>query len=152
MGKGDKKSGDKKEKKTVLNLEQQLARERTDLSHERTGLAILRTELAFQNSKLSVEQTHLSFIRTAVALVGSAAAIYKALPALGVSHTVSTILSVFLVIWAGYFIVRDRMITPKLKQAISDMEAQKEELIRVNEEVAQSVNAAPSQSSGDTPG
>ena len=151
MGKGDKKSGEKKEKKTVLNLEQQLARERTDLSHERTGLAILRTELAFQNSKLSVEQTHLSFIRTAVALVGSAAAIYKALPALGVSHTFSTILSVFLIIWAGYFIVRDRMITPQLKQAISDMEAQKEELIRVNEEVAQSVNAAPSQSSADTP-
>ena len=152
MGKGDKKSGEKKEKKTVLNLEQQLARERTDLSHERTGLAILRTELAFQNSKLSVEQTHLSFIRTAVALVGSAAAIYKALPALGVSHTFSTILSVFLVICAGYFIVRDRMITPQLKQAISDMEAQKEELIRVNEVVAQSVNVAPSQSSGDTPG
>ena len=152
MGKGDKKSGEKKEKKTVLNLEQQLARERTDLSHERTGLSILRTELAFQNSKLSVEQTHLSFIRTAVALVGSAAAIYKALPALGVSHTFSTILSMFLIIWAGYFIVRDRMITPQLKQAISDMEAQKEELVRVNEEVAQCVNVAPSQSSGDTPG
>ena len=103
-------------------LEQELAVERTDLAHERTDLSVLRTELAFKNSRLSVEQTHLAFVRTEVSLVGSAAAVYKALPALGVSGAFSKALTLFLLVWAVYFFVRDRMTYPKLKREISNME------------------------------
>ncbi|MCR5652108.1 MAG: hypothetical protein K6F86_13120 [Lachnospiraceae bacterium] len=111
-------------------LEQNLAVERTELSHERTELSVLRTELAFRNSKLSVEQTHLSFVRTEVSLAGSAAAVYKALPALGVSGTFSVMLAVFLLVWAVYFFVRDRLTYPKLKREIEEMERQKDEIIK----------------------
>ena len=80
-----------------------------ELSYERTNLSVIRTDLAFHNTKLSVEQTHLSFLRTIVSLIGSAATIYKALPALGVSDRFSTVLSVFLILAAVYFTVRDQM-------------------------------------------
>ncbi|MCR4617301.1 MAG: hypothetical protein K5669_03810 [Lachnospiraceae bacterium] len=114
----------------ISNLEQELAQERTELSYDRTGLSILRTNLAFQNTKMSVEQTHLSFIRTVVSLIGSAAAIYKALPALGVSDTFSTILSLFLILAAIYFFVRDRLTYPKHKKEIDAMEKRKNEIIK----------------------
>ena len=109
--------------------EQDLAIERTELSHERTDLSILRTGLAFQNTKLSVEQTHLSFLRTIVSLIGSAATVYKALPALGVSDLFSTILSVFLLIAAVYFIIKDRMTYPRMKKEIEKMETEKNRII-----------------------
>ena len=109
--------------------EQDLAIERTELSHERTDLSILRTGLAFQNTKLSVEQTHLSFLRTIVSLIGSAATVYKALPALGVSGVFSTILSVFLLACAIYFIVKDCLTYPRMKKEIEKMEARKNDII-----------------------
>ena len=114
----------------MKKLEQELAVERTDLAHERTDLSVLRTELAFKNSRLSVEQTHLSFVRTQVSLVGSAAAVYKALPALGVSGTFSRALALFLLIWAVYFFVRDRMTCPRLKREISKMEEKMDEIVK----------------------
>lgn len=117
----------KKNKHT--HLEQELAQERTELSYDRTGLSILRTNLAFQNSRLSVEQTHLSFLRTIVSLMGSAATVYKALPALGVSGIFSTALSVFLMLAAIFFIVKDRLTYPRLKAEIENMEKQRDEII-----------------------
>lgn len=111
----------------------ELALERTELSHERTGLSILRTDLAFSNSKLAVEQTHLSFLRTIVSLVGSAATVYKALPVLGVSESFSTLLSLFLIVSAVYFFIKDRLTYPKLKKEIEEMEKLKRELIAKNE-------------------
>lgn len=117
----------KKNKHT--DLEQELAQERTELSYDRTGLSILRTNLAFQNSRLSVEQTHLSFLRTIVSLVGSAATVYKALPALGVSGMFSTALSLFLMLAAVFFIVKDRLTYPRLKAEIENMEKQRDEII-----------------------
>ena len=116
-------------KNKYQKIEQELAHERTELSHDRTGLSILRTNLAFQNTKLSVEQTHLSFLRTIVTLVGSAATVYKALPALGVSGAFSTILSLFLMIAAVFFIIKDCLTYPKLKAEIEMMERQRDELI-----------------------
>jgi len=101
-----------------------------ELSYERTNLSVIRTDLAFHNTKLSVEQTHLSFLRTIVSLIGSAATIYKALPALGVSDRFSTVLSVFLILAAVYFTVRDRMTYPKLKKQIEEMEREKEQIVK----------------------
>ena len=109
--------------------EQELAIERTELSHERTDLSVLRTGLAFQNTKLSVEQTHLSFLRTIVSLIGSAATVYKALPALGVSDLFSTVLSVFLLISAVYFIIKDRLTYPRMKREIAEMEAEQNRIV-----------------------
>lgn len=109
--------------------EQEMARERTELSHERTELSVLRTELAFNNTRLSVEQTHLSFLRTIVSLVGSAATVYKALPALGVSDAFSTGLSVFLLIAALYFTVKDITTIPRLRKQIEEMDDKKKELV-----------------------
>ncbi|MBO6206226.1 MAG: DUF202 domain-containing protein [Lachnospiraceae bacterium] len=101
-----------------------------ELSYERTNLSVIRTDLAFHNTKLSVEQTHLSFLRTIVSLIGSAATIYKALPALGVSDRFSTVLSVFLLLAAVYFTVRDRMTYPRLKKQIEEMEQEKEQIVK----------------------
>ncbi len=101
-----------------------------ELSYERTNLSVIRTDLAFHNTKLSVEQTHLSFLRTIVSLIGSAATIYKALPALGVSDRFSTVLSVFLILAAVYFTVRDRMTYPRLKKQIEEMEKEKELIVK----------------------
>ena len=100
-----------------------------ELSYERTNLSVIRTDLAFHNTKLSVEQTHLSFLRTIVSLIVSAATIYKALPALGVSDRFSTLLSVFLLLAAVYFTVRDRMTYPRLKKQIEEMEREKEKIV-----------------------
>ena len=101
-----------------------------ELSYERTNLSVIRTDLAFHNTKLSVEQTHLSFLRTIVSLIGSAATIYKALPALGVSDRFSTVLSMFLILAAVYFTVRDRMTYPRLKKQIEEMEREKEQIVK----------------------
>ncbi|MCR5367203.1 MULTISPECIES: DUF202 domain-containing protein [Eubacterium] len=100
-----------------------------NLAYKRTDLSIIRTELAISNTKLSVEQTHLSFLRTIVSLIGSAATIYKALPALGVSNIFSSVLAIFLVLAAVYFIIRDRLTYPRLKAKIKDIEEQKERLV-----------------------
>ena len=108
-----------------------------ELSYERTNLSVIRTDLAFHNTKLSVEQTHLSFLRTIVSLIGSAATIYKALPALGVSDRFSTVLSVFLILAAVYFTVRDRMTYPRLKKQIEEMEREKEEIVKNHTESMQ---------------
>ena len=112
--------------------EQEMARERTELSHERTELSVLRTELAFNNTRLSVEQTHLSFLRTIVSLVGSAATVYKALPALGVSDAFSTGLSIFLLLAAVYFIIKDVTTIPRLRKQIEEMDTKKKELVEKN--------------------
>lgn len=117
----------------MATTEHELAIERTELSHERTDLSVLRTGLAFQNTKLSVEQTHLSFLRTIVSLIGSAATVYKALPAIGVSDLFSTALSVFLLIAAVYFIVKDYRTYPRMKKEIAQMEAEKERIVRERE-------------------
>lgn len=114
---------------TSVTTEQLLAQERTELSHERTALSVLRTNLAFQNTKLSVEQTHLSFLRTIVSLIGSAGTIYKALPALGVSYDFSTMLAIFLLLAAVYFIIKDVMTYPRMKQLVKEMELQKDKLV-----------------------
>ena len=116
--------------------ERELAMERTQLSHERTELSVLRTELAFNNTRLSVEQTHLSFLRTVVSLVGSAATVYKALPALGVSDLFSTVLSVFLMLAALYFFIKDRRTYPRLKRELEAMEKKKAELVEQTEAFA----------------
>ncbi len=116
----------------IRNLEQELAQERTILSHERTDLSVLRTTLAFKNSKLSVEQTHLSFVRTTVSLIGSAAAVYKALPALGVSGTFSTLLSLFLLLAGLYFMILDLLTYPKRKKEIEKMEEKMDEIIKTS--------------------
>ncbi len=108
-----------------------------ELSYERTNLSVIRTDLAFHNTKLSVEQTHLSFLRTIVSLIGSAATIYKALPALGVSDRFSTVLSIFLILAAVYFTVRDRMTYPRLKKQIEEMEREKEEIVKNHTESMQ---------------
>lgn len=107
-----------------------------ELSYERTNLSVIRTDLAFNNTKLSIEQTHLSFLRTIVSLIGSAATIYKALPALGVSDRFSTVLSVFLLLAAAYFTVRDRMTYPRLKKQIEEMEREKEEIVKNQPDVS----------------
>ncbi|MBR3516626.1 MAG: DUF202 domain-containing protein [Lachnospiraceae bacterium] len=112
-----------------------------ELSYERTNLSVIRTDLAFHNTKLSVEQTHLSFLRTIVSLIGSAATIYKALPALGVSDRFSTVLSIFLILAAVYFTVRDRMTYPRLKKQIEEMEREKEEIIKNHTESMQNFMA-----------
>ncbi|MCR5108496.1 MAG: hypothetical protein K6B28_10065 [Lachnospiraceae bacterium] len=125
----DKEKEKKFNKGKSSNIEQKLARERTELSYDRTGLSILRTNLAFQSSRMSVEQTHLSYLRTIVSLIGSSATIYKALPALGVSGVFSTILACFLMLSAIYFIIKDRKIYPKLSAEIEEMERQRDEII-----------------------
>ena len=112
-----------------------------ELSYERTNLSVIRTDLAFHNTKLSVEQTHLSFLRTIVSLIGSAATIYKALPALGVSDRFSTVLSIFLILAAVYFTVRDRMTYPRLKKQIEEMEREKEEIVKNHTESMQNFTA-----------
>ncbi len=112
-----------------------------ELSYERTNLSVIRTDLAFHNTKLSVEQTHLSFLRTIVSLIGSAATIYKALPALGVSDRFSTVLSIFLILAAVYFTVRDRMTYPRLKKQIEEMEREKEEIVKNHTESMQNFMA-----------
>ncbi len=116
--------------------ERELALERTELSHERTELSVLRTELSFRNSRLSVEQTHLSFLRTIVSLIGSAATVYKALPAIGVSHVFSTVLSIFLLIAAVYFTIKDLRTYPGMKRSIEEMEKRKDELVAAAEKEA----------------
>ena len=117
-------------KKNNSNLETELAKERTELSYDRTSLSMLRTDLAFKNSKLSVEQTHLSFLRTIVSLVGSAATIYKALPALGVSGIFSTALSLFLLVFAVIFTIKDLTTYPRLKNEIAEMERECADIIQ----------------------
>lgn len=92
------------------------------LAKERTKLSITRTELAFYNSKMSLNRTHLSYLRTIVSLLGAGATLYKALPALGVSFKFSTLIAVFLFVFAGYFIYKDATVYPKMKKELEDME------------------------------
>ena len=96
------------------------------LAKERTQLSITRTELAFLNSKMSLNRTHLSYLRTIVTLLGSAATLYKALPVIGVSIKFSSLLSLFLLIFAGYFIYKDATVYPSMKRELEEMEKQTE--------------------------
>ena len=98
------------------------------LAKERTKLSITRTELAFLNSKMSLNRTHLSYLRTIVSLLGSAATLYKALPVIGVSFKFSSLLSLFLLIFACYFIYKDATVYPKMKQELEEMEKRTKEL------------------------
>lgn len=98
------------------------------LAKERTQLSITRTELAFCNSKMSLNRTHLSYLRTIVTLIGTAATLYKALPALGVSFVFSSALSIFLLIFACYFIYKDATVYPRMKREIEEMEKRTEEI------------------------
>ena len=98
------------------------------LAKERTKLSITRTELAFYNTKLALNRTHLSYLRTIVTLLGTAATLYKALPALGVSLKFTTLLSLFLLVFAGYFIYKDATVYPKMKIELEEMEKRTEDL------------------------
>lgn len=107
-----------------MKKKQAFAYNQNQLAVERTEFAKIRTDLAFTNSKLAVEQTHLAYLRTIVTLIGSSATIYKALPLLGVSELFTTVLSLFLLIAAIYFIYKDRSTYPKMKRHLEDMEKQ----------------------------
>ena len=98
------------------------------LAVERTKLSLIRTELAFTNSKLAVDQTHLSYLRTIVSLIGTGATIYKALPLFGISMVFTTILTVFLLVFALYFIYKDVTTYPKMKRQLEEMEREANEL------------------------
>lgn len=106
------------------------------LAKERTKLSITRTELAFYNSKMSLNRTHLSYLRTIVSLLGAAATLFKALPALGVSNEFSTLISLFLFVFAVYFIFKDATVYPKMKKELEEME---KEITRLQEETADQV-------------
>ena len=108
--------------KTAMAINQDM------LAKERTELSVTRTKLAFYNSKMSLNQTHLAYLRTIVSLIGTAATIYKALPILGVSIIFSTILAVFLLLAAVYFIYKDASVYPKMKRNLEKMEKETSEL------------------------
>lgn len=111
-----------------MKTKKAMALNQDKLAKERTQLSITRTELAFCNSKMSLNRTHLSYLRTIVTLIGTAATLYKALPALGVSFVFSSALSIFLLIFACYFIYKDATVYPRMKREIEEMEKRTEEI------------------------
>lgn len=94
------------------------------LAKERTQLSITRTELAFLNTKMALNRTHLSYLRTILTLLGSAATLYKALPLIGVSLKFTSLLCLFLFVFAVYFIYKDATLYPKTKRELEEMENQ----------------------------
>lgn len=94
------------------------------LAKERTQLSITRTELAFLNTKMALNRTHLSYLRTILTLLGSAATLYKALPLIGVSLKFTSLLCLFLFVFAVYFIYKDATLYPKTKRELEEMESQ----------------------------
>ena len=111
-----------------LKTKKALAYNQNQLAMERTKFSKIRTDLAFTNSRLAVDQTHLAYLRTIVSLIGSGATIYKALPVLGISHQFTTILTVFLLVAAIYFIYKDITTYPKMKSRLKEMELYASEL------------------------
>ena len=111
-----------------MKTKKAMALNQDKLAKERTQLSITRTELAFLNSKMSLNRTHLSYLRTIITLIGSAATLYKALPALGVSLKFTTLLALFLLVFAGYFIYKDATVYPNMKKELEEMEKRTEEL------------------------
>lgn len=105
-----------------------LAYNQNQLAVERTEFSKIRTDLAFNNSKLAVEQTHLAYLRTIVSLIGSGATIFKALPLIGVSQNFTNVLTVFLFIFAIYFIYKDVTTYPRMKRHIAEMQQHANEL------------------------
>lgn len=119
-----------------MKMKEAMSRNQDMLAKTRTELSITRTKLAFHNSYMSLNRTHLSYLRTIVTLIGSGATLFKALPALGVSTTFSTVLSIFLFLCAFYFIYKDATIYPKMKKELKEMEAITKELsVKTRDEV-----------------
>lgn len=116
-----------------IKTKKALAYNQNQLAVERTEFSKIRTDLAFTNSRLAVDQTHLAYLRTIVSLIGSGATIYKALPVLGISHQFTTILTVFLLIAAIYFIYKDVTTYPKMKRRLEEMELYASELAEKTE-------------------
>ena len=119
-----------------MNTKTAMAINQDELAKERTQLSITRTELAFITSKMALNRTHLSYLRTIVSLVGTSATVFKALPAIGVSVTFSSILSAFLLLFAAYFIYKDATVYPKTKRELAEMEARTK---KIEEETADTV-------------
>lgn len=120
----------------TMKKREAMAINQNKLALERTELSKIRTELSFHNSRLSVDQTHLAYLRTIVTLVGSAATVYKALPVLGISAVFSSVLALFLLIFAIYFIYKDLTTYPKMKKHLEELERKTNELTkRVEQEV-----------------
>lgn len=111
-----------------IKTKKALAYNQNQLAMERTEFSKIRTELAFTNSRLAVDQTHLAYLRTIVSLIGSGATIYKALPLLGISKQFTSILTVFLLVAAIYFIYKDVTTYPRMKRRLEEMELSASEL------------------------
>jgi len=115
---------------TDMKKKEAFAQNQDILARERTKLSVTRTELAFMNTHMSVDRTHMSYLRTIVTLIGSSATVYKALPAIGVSVEFSTILAVFLLIFALYFIYKDATFYPRINKELNNKETKIKELIQ----------------------
>lgn len=109
-------------KPDTMKKKQAMAYNQNYMAQERTELSKIRTDLAFHNSRLANEQTHLAYLRTIVSLIGSGATVYKALPVIGISQEFSNILTLFLLIFAVYFIYKDATTYPKIKHFLDEME------------------------------
>lgn len=121
-------SGVPREMPEKMKAKKALAYNQNQLAVERTEFSKIRTDLAFTNSRLAVEQTHLAYLRTVVSLIGTGATVYKALPLLGVSQQFTSLLTVFLIVSAIYFIYKDATTYPKMKRHLEKMEQQASEL------------------------
>ena len=117
-----------------------LAYNQNQLAVERTEFSKYRTDLAFTNSKLAVEQTHLAYLRTIVSLIGSGATIFKTLPLFGISQTFTNVLTLFLFVFALYFIYKDVTTYPRLKRHLDELEQQANELATQTESLVFKVN------------
>lgn len=105
-----------------MKKKQAMAYNQNYMAQERTELSKIRTDLAFHNSRLANEQTHLAYMRTIVSLIGSGATVYKALPMLGLSKVFCTVLTLFLLGFAVYFIYKDMTTYPKMKRFLDEMQ------------------------------
>ncbi|MBR1692610.1 MAG: DUF202 domain-containing protein [Lachnospiraceae bacterium] len=143
LAKAESNSGTPRPIPEDMKQDDALAYNQNQLSIERTELSKIRTELAFSNSKLAAERTHLSYLRTIVSLIGSGATIYKALPLLGISHTFTRGLSLFLLLCAVYFIYKDAATYPKLKRRLEEMHRQAEKLSEKSDELIYLLEETP---------
>lgn len=127
------------EKREMVKTKKALAFNQNQLAVERTEFSKIRTDLAFTNSKLAVEQTHLAYLRTIVSLIGSGATIFKALPLIGVSQYFANGLTVFLFLFALYFIYKDITTYPRMKRELAKMQEQAGELAAQTESMVYKV-------------
>ncbi len=123
-----------------MKTKQALAYNQNQLAVERTEFSKFRTDLAFTNSKLAVEQTHLAYLRTIVSLIGSGATIFKALPLFGISQGFTNLLTLFLFIFAFYFIYKDVTTYPRMKKHLAELEEQANQLATQTESKVFKVN------------